>query len=81
MLFSSTFLCPCHWENGGKDIHVLCYPSPSVSVSIRDAISNLRLSFSDVSNLHLSFSGGASMSFGHISRVFFIYLFIYYFNF
>ena len=41
-------------------------PSVSVRVRGRDG-SNLRLSFSGVSNLHLSFQAGAFVSFGRIS--------------
>ena len=42
---------------------------PSVSVRVRDGISNLRLNFSGVSNLRLSFSNGGILSFGLISSI------------
>ena len=43
---------------------------PSVSIRVRDGVSNLRLRFPGVSNLRLSFqAGGASVSFGHFSSL------------
>ena len=39
----------------------------SITLSVRDGVSNLRLSFSGISSLRLSFQAGASVSFEHIS--------------
>ena len=63
-----SILCPHHWKSGGKGIQ--CYPCPSIHQSLSAsemALAICVLSFSGLSSFHLSFSGGASMSFGHIS--------------